>query len=59
MSTPYSFWIAQANRWSQCVDFGSPISAWSRDMFKEYETAKAEGRLPLLSNCPDRQPKPL
>jgi hypothetical protein len=55
----YGFWLSQANRWSQSVDFGSPISAWSRDMLKEYDLAKAEGRRPLLQNCPDRQAKPL
>lgn len=55
MSTPYNFWIAQANRWSQCIDFGSPMNIWSRDMLKEYDAAKAEGRQPSLQNCPDRQ----
>jgi hypothetical protein len=59
MSTPYNFWISQAKRWDSCINFGSPISAWSLDMLKEYDAAKAEGRPPSLQNCPDRQPKPL
>lgn len=29
----YSFWIDQARRWDECVDYGSPITAWSSRMF--------------------------
>lgn len=33
----YNFWIEQADRWQKCVDFGSPISAWTLEM---HETLK-------------------
>lgn len=29
---PYSFWTEQARRWAKCVDYGSPMSAWTAEM---------------------------
>mgnify|MGYP007008285190 CR=1 FL=1 len=29
---PYSFWTEQARRWDKCVDYGSPMSAWTAEM---------------------------
>lgn len=29
---PYSFWTEQARRWAECVDYGSPMSAWTAEM---------------------------
>ncbi|NIJ81203.1 hypothetical protein FHT10_002360 [Xanthomonas arboricola] len=46
----YGFWTSQARRWGACVDFGSPMSAWSTAMFAEWNAAKAENRRPLMSN---------
>lgn len=28
----YTHWTQLAQRWSECVDYGSPISAWTREM---------------------------
>jgi hypothetical protein len=32
--TSYPFWTEQAHRWSQCVDYGSVMSAWSPRMYE-------------------------
>lgn len=50
----YYFWTSQANRWADCVDFGSPVSAWSSAMHKEYNQAKEEGRRPSMANVRDK-----
>ena len=52
---PYSFWTEQAARWSQCVDFGSPMSAWTPAMHDEYTKALEEGRQPSMSNVRAKQ----
>ncbi len=46
----YGFWMSHACRWDACVDFGSPMSAWSSVMFAEWDAAKAENRRPLMAN---------
>jgi len=28
----YYFWISQAQRWGKCVNYGSPLSAWTPEM---------------------------
>ena len=28
----YYAWTSQADRWAACVDFGSPMSAWTQEM---------------------------
>ena len=28
----YTHWMLLAKRWSECVDYGSPVSAWTREM---------------------------
>ena len=48
--TSYAFWTAQAKRWQNSVDFGSPISAWTTAMHAEYKKAMDEGRRPCMSN---------
>lgn len=30
----YQFWTEQAKRWSESVDYGSPMSAWTSQMFE-------------------------
>lgn len=30
--TSYQFWTEQAERWNKCVDYGSPMSAWTQEM---------------------------
>ena len=32
--TSYNFWIQQAKRFDNCVDYGSPVTAWNNDMFR-------------------------
>ena len=32
---PYFEWVLLANRYSNAVDFGSPISAWTPEMLKQ------------------------
>mgnify|MGYP003587146185 CR=1 FL=1 len=33
---PYNEWLALARRYDKAVDFGSPMSAWTPAMLKEY-----------------------
>jgi len=33
----YNFWISRSNRWAAVVDYASPVSAWTTDMFKILE----------------------
>lgn len=49
--TPYSDQILLAKRWDKVVDFASPMTAWSGAMFKEYNDAMKENRLPNVANC--------
>lgn len=46
----YQFWTEQANRWSKSVDFGSPMTAWTDAMMREYDEARRENRPPSMSN---------
>ena len=34
--TPYNEWLIQARRYDKVVDFGSPMSAWTPAMLKQY-----------------------
>lgn len=37
------FWMDQARRWSACVDYGSPMGAWTqemRDVLREHDGDK-------------------
>lgn len=36
----YYFWLSQAQRWSKAVDYGSPMSAWTPEMLKNYKPQK-------------------
>lgn len=51
----YYHWISQAQRWQRCVDFASPMTAWTDAMFAEWEAAKREKRQPSMANV--RKPK--
>ena len=46
----YYHWISQAQRWQRCVDFASPMTAWTDAMFKEAEAARRENRPPSMAN---------
>lgn len=46
---PYYEWTLLAQRWGVCVDFASPMSAWTPAMHKEYELAQKEDRSPDMS----------
>lgn len=50
----YAFWMAQSARWDRCVDFGSPMSAWTAAMRAEYKAAQSEGRRPSMANIPKK-----
>lgn len=30
----YQFWMEQARRWDECVDYGSVMTAWTPRMFE-------------------------
>lgn len=48
---PYAEQLARARRWDKAVDFGSPMTAWTPEMFREYRAAQIEKRQPSMANC--------
>lgn len=47
----YAERLALAGRWDKAVNFGSPMTAWTPEMFQEYKAAQLENRLPSMANC--------
>lgn len=39
---PYWFWIENAKRFDKCVDFGSPMSAWTDEMLEQWRMEKQD-----------------
>jgi hypothetical protein len=43
---PYFEWVLLANRYSKCVDFGSPISSWTPEMLKQEREERNNALVP-------------
>ncbi len=46
---PYMEWVLLAQRWDKSVDYGSPITAWTPQMLKDYLLKDAPQKLPTLA----------
>jgi len=42
MMKDYSYWLSLAKRYDKIVDYGSPMTAWTAEMFKALNRANGD-----------------